>query len=485
MNIGEANELLILATEQVLEKDALLIMRAAIQLGADFELSILLNANTALHIMAVKGWKTVCQLLMDKGALLLFNNEGYSPLDLAAMHGHAEIVPIIYKKKLDSQKYEGKLYPHHHAAMYGNVATLSALLNVENIITKHVMHCCTNHNLLTLAIKYSNKNLKRSLGYHVGVGELRSQPLRVSPKAKPFGDHNQTIKMLLDLGACVSGPGVNNAMKAAATYNVVEAAQILYERGYTNLDDPCHTNDNRPLHVAAGENCFYMLRWLLGNGADKTIKNKLGKTPYDVAVGGPVIVDDNIKQLLYIPSPEVEKPPAPTADVDQKPAIYDLLKVSIERKLVPTCLTLIDINIEGEQTLWELGPFLYLAAQNSLPIVMKALIDKGVCVNNRHKQNQTVSMWLMLNNKVDKHMEMTAIVKEAEDAIKAGVHEAEAAIKAGTDHDHISCPLNQTQTNNLARTIISKAEESNKTVVDQVVDGINKQTLCAKCHKKV
>ncbi len=475
MDASDVYQLLVLATKQVLEKDALLILKADIQFGTDFKRSIVshADANTALHITAFKGWKTVCQLLMDEGALLLFNREGYSPLDLAAIYGHAEIVPIIYRKELDSQEYEGKLYPHHLAAMYGNAATVRALCKIENHSTKHVMHCSTIHNLLTLAIKYSNENLKLSLEYPVGVGERSSQPLRVSPKEKPFGDHNQTIKMLLDMGVRMSGPGIHNAMKAAATYNVVEAAQILYNKGYKNLDVPCDTIDDRPLHVAAGENCFYMVQWLLANGADKTIKNKLRKTPYDVAVGGNVIVDDNIKRLLYIPSPQIEKPLGPTANVDQKQGIYDLLKESIERKLVPTCLTLIDINIEGEQTIWELGPFLHLAAQNSLPLVMKALIDKGVCVNNRHKQNQTVSMWLTLNNKVDKHTEMTEIVKEAEDAIKAG-----------KVHDHISCPLNKTQTNTMARTIIEEAQKINKGVASQVMDG-NKQTVCAKCHRRI
>ena len=76
------------------------------------------------------------------------------------------------------------------------------------------------------------------------------------------------------------------------------------------------------------------------------------------------------------------------------------------------CLTLITIKIDGELD-WEKGPFLFLAAQKGLPVVLKALLDNGVNVNYRNEDGQTVLLWLMLNKKVENCQEMFKILLDA------------------------------------------------------------------------
>ena len=313
MDINEATKLLILATEQDREENALLITQAALQLGANFNDEYILtkdnaltsqlmaNSNdkysTVLHVMTSKNWLTVCQLLMDNGAKLLNNYNHYTPLDLAAAHGHTELIPILYRKKIDHEIDAELLHPHHIAAMYGHAATLRALCTIE-----HHHLCCTTfhyeyHYPLTLAIKYSNKKFRQE---HL---------------VYPTDDYTETIKTILEF----HGPpiGRHDAMETAATYDVVEAANIMYEKSYyKNLNERNHCNSDTLLHIAARRGSFNMVRWLLSKGADKSIKNCFGQIPYDEAVG------DRIKKLLYI-LPVEEKP---VVDANQKEFIHKMIR---------------------------------------------------------------------------------------------------------------------------------------------------------------
>ncbi len=285
------------ATEQNQEGTALLIMRAAIQLGANVDNPTnVATGNTALHIAARKGQTFVCQFLMDSGAKLVNNKKNYTPLDFAAIYGKAKVIPIIYKDKLNPTEYERKFYPHHYAAMYGNYEALMALYNIENHTMKQVLHYGASdrmnifgsrHNVLTLAIKNSNLDLHMVLP----CGSIHHDE-----------DHHQTIITLLSLGVPMSGPDVPNAMKAAIVYGSTGAAMILFDNGYKNLNEPCSDNGDTPLHVAAEEDYLYIIQFLLRKGADKTVKNSLNQTPYDVAT------DDKIKELLLVARQKVLVP---------------------------------------------------------------------------------------------------------------------------------------------------------------------------------
>jgi ankyrin repeat protein len=63
---------------------------------------------TALHLAARKGKKEVVQLLLQKGAnILLRDNEGCKPLDLAENSGHEECVVLI-KKEMERNSHIAK-----------------------------------------------------------------------------------------------------------------------------------------------------------------------------------------------------------------------------------------------------------------------------------------------------------------------------------------------------------------------------------------
>ncbi len=388
------------------------IIKKALELGADVNYQNPNDINnTALHVAVSLGHREACYLLMSSGDIslinktLVVNDNGHDPLHLAAICGRDEILPLFHKHWLIPKHYEGKMYPHHYAAMYGNAAALKFLLNnVTN--NNHIRSLATvngqTHNALTLAVAYSNVNMRRTL------------PIASIPEAVT-GDYYETVETYLKIDTLGSGKCRCDAMAVAAQYNLVKMAKFLYEKGgyLKSLDHVsrfCHMylrEDEVLLHVAAKSGSLEMVQWLLNNGADKTIKNKSGQTPHDVAITG------DIRKLLYILTLEENSSKTVTVETNEKEVIYGLLREILNdptvHELVATCITLINIKIVGEQH-EEKGPLLFLAAQKGLPIVMKALLDSGVYVNCRNNEKQTVLVWLMRNKDVPNCQEMVQIL---------------------------------------------------------------------------
>ncbi len=399
-------QLLLLGVRQ----NAINIIKNALILGADVNHQKPDDKNnTALHVAVSLGHKEACHSLMSEGAKLLVNNNGHDPLQLAAICGRDEMFILFHQHGFNRKNYEGKMYPHHYAAMYGHAAALKFLLNnVTNINDGRSLTTVNGqtHNALTLAVAYSNVNMRRTL------------PIADIPGAVT-GDYYETVETYLGIDKPGSGKCRCDAMAVAAQYNLVKMAKFLYEKGgyLKSLDHVskfCHMylqEDEVLLHVAANNGSLEMVQWLLNNGADKTIKNKSGQTPHDVAS------TDNIRILLFIPTIKGNTGKTVTVEATEKEVIYGLLREILgdltAPELVETCISLINIKIEGEQN-EEKGPFLFLAAQKGLSKVLKALLDSGVNVNCRNEEAQTVLLWLMLHKEVQNYQEMVQILMDKE-----------------------------------------------------------------------
>ena len=93
----------------------------------------------------------------------------------------------------------------------------------------------------------------------------------------------RNLKLLLDNGADSVGPYGDTALHSAASGNRVEALEELIEDYYPDVDYST-LKGTTPLMLGAKSGSVEATRILLEHGADKTIRDKDGKTAYDYAI---------------------------------------------------------------------------------------------------------------------------------------------------------------------------------------------------------
>lgn len=106
------------------------------------------------------------------------------------------------------------------------------------------------------------------------------------------GNDDKFFRLLeeLNLPADTPNTGGNLPIHTAAYYGRVRILENLLSRGFdVNTAGP---RNNTPLHFAASQSQFEAVKFLTTSGANPAIRNRNGKTAYDVAKG------DNIRQYL-------------------------------------------------------------------------------------------------------------------------------------------------------------------------------------------
>jgi ankyrin repeat protein len=94
-------------------------------------------------------------------------------------------------------------------------------------------------------------------------------------------DQNETVQRLIDAGAQVNQEGWT-ALHYATVVGNLEIVKMLLERyAYIDAETP---NKTTPLMLAARRGEMNVLKFLIDEGADISLKNMLGWTAYDFAV---------------------------------------------------------------------------------------------------------------------------------------------------------------------------------------------------------
>jgi hypothetical protein len=89
------------------------------------------KGESALHVAARHGRRSIAKLLISKGAdLSLKDKRGITPLHAAAAFGHSELVLILLENGADiNATDEEGCSPSHHAAFYDRIEILLILIN--------------------------------------------------------------------------------------------------------------------------------------------------------------------------------------------------------------------------------------------------------------------------------------------------------------------------------------------------------------------
>lgn len=210
------------------------------------------DGNTPLGIAAAEGHKEIAETLLSNAAEInSTNSKGFTPLHCAATLGRTELVRLLLTKKAEvNPRDKGGATPLHFAAFAGHKGAAELLLangaevNVtdkENV-TPLIKAVLQGHRELVelLLAKGANVNAKDNKGYTSMHGAI-------------LGGHVGIVELLL------------------AHHLEINTQDI--ESGWT------------PLHLAAGLGNKAAVILLLANKPDVSLKDKSGKTAFDHAQG--------------------------------------------------------------------------------------------------------------------------------------------------------------------------------------------------------
>ncbi len=249
--------------------------------------------QTLLHSATRYGAFKVASLLLDRGADLNAKDEsGNTPLHLASIFRHNEIIDLLIHQKADVNilNAQGQA-PLHLASLYGNPESIKSLLEAGIKIN---IRDTDGNTPLHIAVLYRHpENLDEILKVNPDIDALNTEgytPLHLGVQTP---NNEKAIELLLQHGADtkITDPSGRNALHISVA---------SYQRGYIGfltskgIDINSRDNDgNTALHyplISVLENKLYLpyskeiVKILVEEGADPHIKNKVGKSPMDLAV---------------------------------------------------------------------------------------------------------------------------------------------------------------------------------------------------------
>lgn len=207
--------------------------------------------RTPLHSAAENGCLAAAKALLDHkarpGAL---NGDGMTPLHLAARHGHADVVRLLLARGADPNamgEYTGS--PLHEAAANGRHAVAQALLAHGALANAQSKGAAKAWTPWREARKAGHADLAELLRLHGGEDRARG----------PIDIHR------------------------AAASGYIGRVQALLDADPALLDSRDFLNRRTALHWAADRGDLAIADLLLKRGADRTLADKQGRTPLDLA----------------------------------------------------------------------------------------------------------------------------------------------------------------------------------------------------------
>lgn len=216
---------------------------------------------------------------LDKNPELLNakNEDGLTPLNLAAEKGQLEVTKLLLKKGADPLIGDNEnSVPIHLAAISGSIPIADLLLNNGvDIDTK-------DDNGLT-ALHFALSRRQAEMAKHlIGVGAdvkiITGNGFSSLQFAAICGDLD-IVKLLIDRKVNVNSR-MNNGytpLFSAVSYGNIEVVKYLVEHG-ADIDAENETGD-QPLFLANRENTYAAALYLMNKGADVKHKNNFNQTP--------------------------------------------------------------------------------------------------------------------------------------------------------------------------------------------------------------
>lgn len=243
------------------------------------------NGDSPLHLAAENGHLEIVKFLIEKGADVLDrNNSGRVALHQAAIKGHIDVMEFLIAQgtPVDAPSLQ-KYTPLHYTAMWGNKETLEYLIakgaNVNNRESNN------NYTPIIHATAFNKiENVETLIKHGAEVNVLNDYGASPLHRACTL-NHLEMINVLLSHGADLNLKNDENSTP------IMESAKFGYEKGVELLLKEGAKTDIQEnkwgftaLHYCVVGGNVNAVENLLEAGANINIPDNNGKTPYYYAV---------------------------------------------------------------------------------------------------------------------------------------------------------------------------------------------------------
>jgi ankyrin repeat protein len=248
------------------------LVKVLLQQGAkNNEFSIDMLGISPLHCACFFGDPNTVEALANENNIDMQDDEGNSPLHIAAMHGHQKVALVLLQKRADPFRLDKKGFNClHHAAMSGHTAVTEILLQDVKFMSKRVIQ---HYNPLEL-LESRDPNGMTALHWAVYQGHIQTVQslLAKYPQLAHSEDLNGNTPFHC---ACERG-------NERIAIMLAESGAELFQR----------TNDGTtPLHYAAMSGNVNIVKFLVESGAFVNCLNSAKQTALHAAcIGGSVEV---------------------------------------------------------------------------------------------------------------------------------------------------------------------------------------------------
>eukprot|EP00111_Clytia_hemisphaerica_P017121 TCONS_00050694-protein len=248
---------------------------------------------TALDYAASLGYDEIVQVLLDHNANpYVMDSQSYSPLHNAADGGHVKVVRKLLHHGMDVnlQTSSQQFTALHLAALKGHENLVTVLLEHPDIdiSLRDKNHC----NAFQLATSPKIQKLLARDQEHLYLAVINQDSTKLEELlALPDMSVNATFKDELTLLHIVAERDSTNI---AEMLNLTTIAKILIEKG-VDINAKGGKDQHTALHAACKSSSRQIAELLLQCGADVTIKDRNGRTPFEVTT------TNEVRKLFLIP----------------------------------------------------------------------------------------------------------------------------------------------------------------------------------------
>lgn len=355
------------------------------------------KGDTVLHIAARHGHEQIARLLLDANARIdILNLASKTPLQEAAAAGKSIIVNLLMERiRPENEKQNNDAdSPLYIAIVNGHEEIVRCILEQQANRKKPIPHLRE----LLKAVKNNNQPIKELINLYITKQLELNNSFHQYVKNRDYAKVSECLGNGAELEFVAEGENTS-ALSLAALNDDLPMLELLLNAG-AELEAKTSTKQGySALHVAANENKFNAARFLLERNANPNVTSKGGDTPLHLAAGG----DKAILELLVFFGGDINYANPKFKRVALHYAVKDRKNINVEYMLaIGAKVDAVDYG--------HINSLHVAASQNDVDIVRMLLIAKAK-LSLRTKENLTALRLCYVN--ANDHRQSALLIVQA------------------------------------------------------------------------